>query len=103
MPGGRRAGVGRTTLASYASTSALGRGKRLRSGGDVCTEIPMRPSNIPRPTPAASGLPAVDTGATVRAARRAAGLTLAELGQRIGYSASQTSRYERGIQSLTDV
>jgi transcriptional regulator with XRE-family HTH domain len=33
----------------------------------------------------------------------AAGLTLAELGQRCGYSASQISRYERGRQRLTDI
>lgn len=31
------------------------------------------------------------------------GLTLAELGQRCGYSASQVSRYERGVQPLTDI
>jgi transcriptional regulator with XRE-family HTH domain len=42
-------------------------------------------------------------GAIVRAARLAAGLTLAELGQRCGYSASQISRYERGVQPLTDI
>jgi transcriptional regulator with XRE-family HTH domain len=43
-----------------------------------------------------------DVGAIVRAARHARGLTLTELGHRIGYSASQISRYERGIASLTD-
>jgi transcriptional regulator with XRE-family HTH domain len=42
-------------------------------------------------------------GAIIRAARLAAGLTLAELGQRCGYSASQISRYERGVQRLTDI
>ena len=42
-------------------------------------------------------------GARVRAARLAAGLTLAELGQLCGYSASQISRYERGVQPLTDI
>jgi transcriptional regulator with XRE-family HTH domain len=42
-------------------------------------------------------------GAIVRAARLAAGLTLADLGRRCGYSASQISRYERGIQPLTDI
>ncbi len=42
-------------------------------------------------------------GAIVRAARLAAGLTLAELGERCGYSASQISRYERGVQRLTDI
>jgi transcriptional regulator with XRE-family HTH domain len=44
-----------------------------------------------------------DAGAIVRAARLAAGLTLADLGRRCGYSASQVSRYERGIQPLTDI
>jgi transcriptional regulator with XRE-family HTH domain len=42
-------------------------------------------------------------GAIVRAARLAAGLTLAELGDLCGYSASQVSRYERGCQRLTDI
>jgi transcriptional regulator with XRE-family HTH domain len=63
----------------------------------------MRPSNLPGSAPVASGLSAQDAGSIVRAARQAKGLTLAELGQRLGYSASQISRYERGIQSLTDV
>jgi transcriptional regulator with XRE-family HTH domain len=44
-----------------------------------------------------------DAGAIVRVARLAAGLTLADLGRRCGYSASQVSRYERGIQPLTDI
>jgi len=44
-----------------------------------------------------------DAGAIVRAARLAAGLTLAALGRRCGYSASQLSRYERGITPLTDI
>lgn len=43
-----------------------------------------------------------DAGAIVRSARQAAGLTLADLGRRAGYSPSQVSRYERGIASLTD-
>jgi transcriptional regulator with XRE-family HTH domain len=42
-------------------------------------------------------------GAIVRGARTAQGLTLAELGQRTGYSAAQVSRYERGLASLTDI
>jgi transcriptional regulator with XRE-family HTH domain len=42
-------------------------------------------------------------GSIIRAARIHAGLTLAELGDLCGYSASQISRYERGIQPLTDV
>jgi transcriptional regulator with XRE-family HTH domain len=44
-----------------------------------------------------------NAGAIVRAARHAAGLTLADLGRRCGYSASQISRYERGVQPLTDI
>jgi transcriptional regulator with XRE-family HTH domain len=46
--------------------------------------------------------PSRDAGAIVRRARHANGLTLAELGRRTGYSASQVSRYERGIAPLTD-
>ena len=42
-------------------------------------------------------------GAIVRSARRSRGLTLAQLGQKVGYSAAQVSRYERGIAPLTDV
>ena len=42
-------------------------------------------------------------GAIVRSARRSKGLTLAQLGQKVGYSAAQVSRYERGIAPLTDV
>jgi transcriptional regulator with XRE-family HTH domain len=43
-----------------------------------------------------------DNGAIVRITRHAQGLTLAELGRRTGYSASQVSRYERGVAPLTD-
>jgi transcriptional regulator with XRE-family HTH domain len=42
-------------------------------------------------------------GAIVRSARSAQGLTLAELGERTGYSAAQVSRFERGIAPLTDI
>src|SRR5260370_33937861 len=42
-------------------------------------------------------------GVVVRAARQRGGLTLAELGERTGYSAAQVSRYERGIAPLTDI
>jgi len=41
-------------------------------------------------------------GRVVRRARQQAGLTLAQLGDRTGYSASQVSRYERGVAPLTD-
>jgi len=65
--------------------------------------MPMGPSNPLGSAPATRGLSARDTGTIVRAARQAKGLTQAELGRCLGYSASQISRYERGIQSLTDV
>jgi transcriptional regulator with XRE-family HTH domain len=42
-------------------------------------------------------------GEVVRAARARHGLTLAELGNRTGYSAAQVSRYERGVTPLRDV
>ena len=42
-------------------------------------------------------------GEVVRAARLGSGLTLAELGNRTGYSAAQVSRYERGVTPLRDV
>jgi len=42
-------------------------------------------------------------GLIVRRARQAAGLTLAQLGARCGYSASTVSRLERGKQPLRDV
>lgn len=62
-------------------------------------------SNIPlgAPQAAATARTGNDAGATVRTARLAAGLTLADLGRRCGYSASQISRYERGVQPLTDI
>ena len=64
----------------------------------------MRPDNQHRPTPTGPGQrPGQAAGGIVRAARLTAGLTLAQLGQRCGYSASQISRYERGLQPLTDI
>ncbi|MFG2210955.1 helix-turn-helix domain-containing protein [Streptomyces sp. NPDC048638] len=39
----------------------------------------------------------------IRSRRKARGWTLAELGARTGYSASQVSRYERGVSALFDV
>lgn len=44
-----------------------------------------------------------DPGAIVRSVRLAQRLTLAQVGDRVGYSAAQVSRYERGIAPLTDV
>lgn len=50
----------------------------------------------PRPAAVAAGR-GPGSGAIVRTARTSQGLTLAELGKRVGYSAAQVSRYERGI------
>ncbi|MET7641041.1 helix-turn-helix transcriptional regulator [Streptomyces sp. NPDC005438] len=44
-----------------------------------------------------------DTGTIVRLARRAADVTLADLGKRVGYTAASLSRMERGKQPLRDV
>jgi transcriptional regulator with XRE-family HTH domain len=64
----------------------------------------MRPNDHAGSTRDAAGCqPDLGAGAIVRAARLAAGMTLADLGQRCGYSASQISRYERGVQPLTDI
>ena len=53
--------------------------------------------------PGATTLSWKKAGAIVREARLRSGLTLADLGRACGYSASQISRYERGVQPLTDV
>ena len=63
----------------------------------------MGPNESAPRMPAAGPPKGQDAGAIVRAARLAEGLTLAELGRRCGYSASQVSRYERGVQPLTDI
>ncbi|MEU5101735.1 MULTISPECIES: helix-turn-helix transcriptional regulator [unclassified Streptomyces] len=44
-----------------------------------------------------------DAGAIVRLARRAADVTLAQLGAAVGYTAASLSRMERGIQPMRDV
>lgn len=44
-----------------------------------------------------------DTGEVVRLARRAADITLAELGRQVGYTAASLSRMERGKQPMRDV
>ncbi|WP_225842929.1 helix-turn-helix domain-containing protein [Streptomyces albus] len=44
-----------------------------------------------------------NAGAIVRLARRAADVTLAELGEQVGYTAASLSRMERGKQSMRDV
>lgn len=44
-----------------------------------------------------------EPGAEVRRARVAGGLTLAQLGERTGYSAAQISRFERGLAPLNDI
>ena len=61
----------------------------------------MRSSRQPRSAHSAGH--AHGHGAIVRGARTSQGLTLAELGARVGYSAAQVSRYERGIAPLTDI
>src|SRR5215469_13799920 len=64
----------------------------------------MEPRRPPASMTPGATMPAWrEAGAIVRAARLRAGLTLADLGHRCGYSASQISRYERGVQPLTDV
>ncbi|WP_062008615.1 helix-turn-helix domain-containing protein [Streptomyces hygroscopicus] len=44
-----------------------------------------------------------DAGAIVRLARRAADITLADLGKQVGYTAASLSRMERGQQPMRDV
>lgn len=64
----------------------------------------MEPQQRPVWLALSRGKPAGEgAGSIIRTARLHAGLTLAELGDLCGYSASQISRYERGIQPLTDV
>jgi transcriptional regulator with XRE-family HTH domain len=58
---------------------------------------------VPATTTGAMAPLGESAGAIVRAARLRARLTLADLGHRCGYSASQVSRYEGGVQPLTDV
>lgn len=44
-----------------------------------------------------------DSGSIVRLARRASDITLAELGEQVGYTAASLSRMERGKQPMRDV
>jgi transcriptional regulator with XRE-family HTH domain len=71
--------------------------------GDVYPEKLMGPNESAPRQLSIGPLKGQDAGAIVRAARLTAGLTLADLGRRCGYSASQVSRYERGITPLTDI
>jgi transcriptional regulator with XRE-family HTH domain len=71
--------------------------------GDVYPEKLMGPNESAPRQSSIGPLTGQDAGGIVRAARLVAGLTLADLGRRCGYSASQVSRYERGIQPLTDI
>lgn len=57
----------------------------------------------PRARPPLEAGRLADPGALVRSTRIAQGLSLTELGSRVGYSAAQVSRYERGIAPLTDI
>ena len=61
----------------------------------------MRSSLQPRSAHDAGHAPG--PGGIVRSARVAQGLSLAAFGARVGYSAAQVSRYERGITPLTDI
>ena len=61
----------------------------------------MRSSRQPRSVHGAGNAPG--PGEIVRSARVAQGLSLAAFGARVGYSAAQVSRYERGITPLTDI
>ncbi len=62
----------------------------------------MQSVRRPLPAPAVAGR-VPGAGVIVRSARTSQGLTLAELGKRVGCSAAQVSRYERGIAPLTDI
>jgi transcriptional regulator with XRE-family HTH domain len=86
-------------FASHANALARTDCAAYRERGDLHAEQRMRSSC--RPTPGAQPKPSA--GTLVRAARTAQGLSLADVGARIGYSASQVSRYERGITPLTDI
>jgi hypothetical protein len=55
------------------------------------------------PIPFAPSTADLAPGVIVRRARRAQGLTLAELGTLTGYSAAQVSRFERGLAPMTDI
>lgn len=94
----------RQRLAHSASARALTARCGLLSQRGAHAEQPMKPNTaLAAPQAAASALVTSNVGAIVRTARLAAGLTLADLGDRCGYSASQISRYERGVQALTDI
>ena len=56
-----------------------------------------------RSGPVRAALASGDLGAVVRAVREAHHMTLAELGERCGYSSSTVSRLETGRQPLRDV
>lgn len=75
-------------------------GRSYGEEGTLCGVV-MRSSRQLRPAHGAGHAPG--HGAIVRGARTAQGLTLAGLGARVGYSAAQVSRYERGIAPLTDI
>jgi transcriptional regulator with XRE-family HTH domain len=54
-------------------------------------------------TPMHDALARHDVGCVVRLARRAADVTLTDLGQAVGYTAASLSRMERGRQPMRDV
>ncbi len=94
---------GAATACTSCKRACTQREMHLWSEGDVYPEKLMGPNESASRLSAAGPLKGQGAGAIVRAARLAAGLTLAELGRRCGYSASQVSRYERGVQPLTDI
>src|SRR5258708_15534202 len=83
---GKEHWLGLHRLCTPCKRSCIYRRTRLRSNGDACTEKAMRPDQ-PRGAKraTASQRPDSHAGAIVRAARLAAGLTLAELGDLCGY------------------
>ena len=64
--------------------------------------MPADLSRSRRPTPTVP-VSRTDTGSVVRQARLAAGLSQAQLGKRMSYSAATISRFETGRRLLTDV
>src|ERR1700723_3813053 len=76
---------------------------RLSSKEDVYPEELSEANGVAPRQPSIGPLTGQEAGAIVRSARLAAGLSLVGLGRRFGYSASQLSRYERGITPLTDI
>src|SRR6266851_1892639 len=97
---GRSAVVVGKPFAHLASALANLRSRSYGDRGSTDAERLMDQGRQAAPALEATGR---RLGAIVRSVRTAQGLTLAELGERTGYSAAQVSRYERGIAPLTDI